>query len=201
MEQHDETRKECMQEHLPYEINMLNSTHLMLDWSDAPLLLNVVLTNALIESYCVHARTLIELFEEEDKAARNGGKQAWEALTDKFQKSGAYNDLDRKLNNQIAHLGKERKRNPADKITREDRVRLTEMLRIDLSAFKSCLKQKWSSYPLPDIADPSLTLSIAPSQEPSATGAVSLVRGTYINVPRQTTTTANIESYNVFIRR
>ena len=199
-QEHDQTRKEWMQEHLPYEINMLNSTHRLLDWTDVTLLLNGVLINALIESYCVHARALIELFKDEDNAARSGGKLAWKALTDNFQKSGTYDEYRRKLNNQIAHLGDERTCNPADKITREDRVRLTKMLRDDLSSFKQCLKQKWSSYPLPDIADPSLTLGVTSSQQLSATGAVSLVTGTYTDAPGQTTTT-NLESYNVFARK
>jgi len=78
--------KEWMQEHLPYEINMLNSTHRLLDWSDVTLLLNGVLINALIESYCVHARALIELFEDEDEAARKGGQIGVEGVDRQFSK-------------------------------------------------------------------------------------------------------------------
>ena len=51
---------EFVREHLPYEIDMLRSTYLTLyqggvDWA---------IRNALIESFCIHARNLLEFFSK-----------------------------------------------------------------------------------------------------------------------------------------
>jgi hypothetical protein len=53
-----EVRKGWIEEHLRYEIGMLNQTHRLLYWT-APALPQGVILNALIESFCVNARTLI----------------------------------------------------------------------------------------------------------------------------------------------
>jgi hypothetical protein len=48
--------KEFFVEHLPYEIDMLRDAYVLLETG----LLGRVLENLLIESFCVHARNLIE---------------------------------------------------------------------------------------------------------------------------------------------
>ncbi len=105
-----------IEEHLLYEIQMLNQTHHLLDWTD-PALPEGVILNALIESFCVHARTLIEVFRQETEATQSGnGKKQWHALTSGFVQQGQYKDYDRLLNNQISHLGELRERDPGKKI-------------------------------------------------------------------------------------
>jgi hypothetical protein len=147
-------REEWMREHLRYEIIMLNATHRLLDWSDSVDLLSPVIVNALIESYCVHARLLIILFrfeakkDKEDDKARLALTEGWSEL------AHDYKDYADKLNDQIAHLG-ERKSASPDKVNRRDRVELTKWLRDDLAMFKKRLKPRYATFDVGDIDDPS----------------------------------------------
>jgi hypothetical protein len=64
---------EIIQEHLPYEIDMLRATYQLLVATSPPA---EVIKNALIESFCVHARSLLDFFENranksDDYAAQN----------------------------------------------------------------------------------------------------------------------------------
>lgn len=155
MQKSVEKRDGWIEEHLLYEIQMLDRTHNLLDWTD-PALPEGVILNALIESFCVHARTLIEVFREETEATQSGnGQKQWHALTSGFVQRGKYKDYDKLLNNQISHLGDLRERDPVKKIDRKVRVALVNSLRQDLALFKQHLKPQWQSPPLPDISDSS----------------------------------------------
>jgi hypothetical protein len=157
MNQQEEMRKSWMAEHLPYEIAMLVETNRLLDWT-RPTPTGVIL-NALIESYSVHARNLIEIFQQEDRASREGsGVQKWAALCDGFKIAGGrYDEYVRMLNNQISHIGYEREADAAKKIDRGVRLQLTDLLRDDLVIFKQHLKPKWISFTLPDIENLTVT--------------------------------------------
>jgi hypothetical protein len=101
MQKSIETRDGWIEEHLRYEIKMLSQTHSLLDWTH-PALPEGVILNALIESFCVHARTLIEVFRQETEATQSGnGQKQWYALTSGFVQQGKYKDYDKLLNNQI----------------------------------------------------------------------------------------------------
>ena len=50
---------EIYNEHLPYEIDMLRSTYIHLTANPPPV---GVVKDALIESFCVHARSLLDFF-------------------------------------------------------------------------------------------------------------------------------------------
>jgi hypothetical protein len=193
-----EVRKGWIEEHLRYEIGMLNQTHRLLYWT-APALPQGVILNALIESFCVHARTLIEVFRKETEAtqSRNGKKQ-WLALTSGFVQQELYKDFDRLLNNQISHLGDLRETDPVKKIDRKLRVTLVDLLRRDLFLFKQHLKPEWSSPPLPDIDDFAISPPAYLAISPLPPSACSISFGTTVEIsdqPTATTTTADIGIY------
>lgn len=153
MHQQLEARRGWMKEHLPYEIRTLVGVHKRLDWTEPRL--EGLEQDVYIESYCVHARNIIELFLRESSVTTNGGGfERWSNLTEAFQLSAErYGEHVRMLNNQISHLGYERESLPTNKIDRTWRVALTKMLRTDLANFNTHLKPMWKQYPLPDIPD------------------------------------------------
>src|SRR5476649_2883387 len=86
---------EYLQQHLAYEIEMLNGTYVRIprvkgNDNDA------ILKNALIESFCLHARALFEFFRKE--SARH---EYTEAHYQFFNRESSFSQ---KLNTQIAHL-------------------------------------------------------------------------------------------------
>lgn len=83
--------KEVVEHHLPYEVDMLFATFVKLDHGIA----DTHTRNATIESFCIHARNLIEFLESDGKGVKSkavtydykafaGGKIA-KALKDKIQ--------------------------------------------------------------------------------------------------------------------
>jgi hypothetical protein len=109
---YDKKLKEFLHEHLPYEIDMFRWTYIQLQ-IPAP----VMLRNALIESFCIHSRNLLEFF--------SGSHQAWpvtdfcDAHFTPLDKSRCQSPLTR-ISNQIAHLGKSRTSDPNRKINVTD---------------------------------------------------------------------------------
>jgi AraC-like DNA-binding protein len=195
-------RDDWIKEHLRYEIGMLTQTHKLLDWTDTALPEGIIL-NALIESFCVHARTLIELFRDETEATMTGnGKLRFEALTSGFIHQGRYDDYDKLLNNQISHLGNLRERDPAKKIDRKVRVTLTNLLRQDLVTFKQCLKTQWQSPALPDIEDFSANPPAYLNVSPLPPSASSISFGTTVQIThiRGQTTNADVLSISIIQR-
>ncbi|WP_292631546.1 MULTISPECIES: hypothetical protein [unclassified Novosphingobium] len=123
--------KDILGHHLPYEFHMLQGTHAMLANREH----DTIIANALIESFCIHARLLIEFFEN---------KQGCKA---KDFTDGTYaaahlellGHLKTKLNTQIAHLTDKRTTDPNDKITLDDRSKLLAALAKEANNFATCL--------------------------------------------------------------
>jgi hypothetical protein len=106
---------------LPYELNMLEQTFLALQAVQPS-----VLGNALIESFCLHARQLIDFFENEQ-----GVTAEQFTVSDTYvakETPGIPKGLRTKLNTQIAHLTAKRTSNEADKIGPADRQLLLQKL-------------------------------------------------------------------------
>lgn len=115
------TDEEILGEHLPYELWMLRETFARLSSPPA----DAVLCNALIESFCIHARQLIEFFENKQ------GKQAKEFTGGKYAAvylSGLTNSERGKINTQIAHLTGMRTVDSAEKIGPALRAKLLTAL-------------------------------------------------------------------------
>src|SRR6516162_6299974 len=104
LKQSPEGLLEAFAHHLVYEVCMFRLTYLFLRlpaWSGE-------LANAIIESFCVHARNLIDFFSEESATPGQSdnfmgakhfcnGYAAW-------TEGGPSNDLRGRLNRQISHL-------------------------------------------------------------------------------------------------
>jgi hypothetical protein len=163
------TPEEIFQEHLHYEIDMLLATFV---WLQTPLS-DTVLVNALIESFCIHARNLDDFF-----LGRRGAKaQTYATSTYVPYAAGRISSaLDKKLNTQIAHLTDARTSDPAQKIGPKDRFDLVATLLAEVHNFAKNLQTKYqplsrlAAYPAP----PTITVPTGPTG-PSSTNAVTVV--------------------------
>src|SRR5262245_2374466 len=121
--------EEIIQVHLPYELTMLCETFERIGLASDP-----IDTNSFIESFCLHARNLIDFFENDQ------GAHAQDFLIvgehDLFSDSGKVaKPLKKKLNTQIAHLTMERTADAAKKVNDADRRELLATIAAALSRF------------------------------------------------------------------
>jgi hypothetical protein len=139
-------RKEYFEEHLWYEIWMLGETYKLLNLPRVPISEKVI-GNALIESFCTHARALIEFFD------KRRGADYYTAVP--YVRSNKYDKLKRQINNQISHVVDEgRSGEILEKIGSNERKELIDLLGPDIAIFKQTLKpphDQWRS--LPDVPD------------------------------------------------
>jgi hypothetical protein len=140
-----EEMQDILDEHLPYEVKMLFVTH---DALYPPGRLVGGDLNVVLESFCIHARNLIEMF------TRKRGER-YVLATDYIPSYSAFqgcqseiSDLYKKICEQISHLTYDRKRDPADKIQTDKHVpRARQLLEAEIKAFVRGLpvadKQVW----------------------------------------------------------
>jgi hypothetical protein len=127
-------RETYFSKHLRYEVWMLGETYKRLDWSDRPI--PDVEENALIESFCVHARVLIEFLMDSDGAD-------FYTTVEYDHKTKKYEKLKGRLNQQITLLFDGRTDETFEQITGPERTRLLDLLRPDIATFKRNLKPEY----------------------------------------------------------
>ena len=122
---------EILEHHYAYELDMLEETYSL--GREAQITLN-----AYIESFCIHARNLIEFF-------RDDGRQYVETSYTPFAATKSRIDkLNRMLNNQIAHLDiKKRTVDDDEKISANIRYELLELLGKESGEFRKHLKPEY----------------------------------------------------------
>jgi hypothetical protein len=131
---------DILAEHLPYEVQMLNFSFEVLCWT--PGILGQLPVNALIESFCIHARNLIDFFTEQSVSPKNyaGAKHyvgaSWIASGDSDYKSDS---IYGKLNEQIAHLTYGRQKDLDKKIQGPDIGSLKQVLDDEAKRFVDSL--------------------------------------------------------------
>lgn len=118
---------ELLHHHLKYEFDMLQATYARIRHSDP------IINNALIESFCIHARGLIEFFKK-DRGAKAYADSEYVPFSG--CNTTRRDALNQKLNNQIAHLLYGRTANPAEQINRADQAELKTLLEDELARFK-----------------------------------------------------------------
>jgi hypothetical protein len=131
--------KECRDVHFPYELWMLEETYERLKGLGSG-----VCRNILIESFCIHARNLIEFYRGSEKNDYMKAKF--------FTKDGIYKpkhvgdpdgeigrELYGKLNQQIAHLTKDRTSDPGKKIGHAAREAIFEAIQKETALFVSLM--------------------------------------------------------------
>ena len=133
---------------LNYEIWMLEETyHKFLN--DA-LTSDVVIKNSLIESFCVHARNIIELLERGRKYTKRG-YQAFSTVKN-------IGEIKDRLSSQISHLEHRRvaATDISNRINLQERVKILNILSAELSQFKANLSRDYEHIAIRDLAAMSL---------------------------------------------
>lgn len=162
-------KAEILGEHLPYEIHMLQATHKRL----LGVLSDQVVANALIESFCIHARQLIEFFENKQgcraKEFTGGTYQAMNLSNLETQRH--------KLNTQIAHLTARRTADSRGKIDCVEREKLLIALMCEARNFRNKLVPPYAGNfnfqeaRTLDVADSSLSVTDQTSSVTTTSGA------------------------------
>jgi hypothetical protein len=165
------TPEEIFKEHLHYEIDMLLATF---DRLRAPVY-DPVAANALIESFCIHARNLDDFF-----LGRRGAKAETYAKPSykPYDGGGISSTLDKKLNTQIAHLTDARTSDPTQKINPNDRLELVRTLLAEVHNFAKHLQSRYE--PLSRLAaylasPPPTTVGVGPTGPQSSTNAITVL--------------------------
>jgi hypothetical protein len=135
--------REAFAHHLVYEVNMFRLTYLLLQlpaWSGG-------LANAIIESFCVHARNLIDFFSEKSATPGQsnnytGAKHFSDGYT-AWTKGGPSHDLCGRLNRQISHITYDRTSKDQEKIGPKERAELVELIERELKIFSGCLRKPY----------------------------------------------------------
>lgn len=126
------TDEDILGEHLPYELWMLRQTYEKLGSPPA----DKVLCNALIESFCIHARLLLEFFgNKQGRHAEDYTGGSYRAVH-LLSLTKAEKD---KLNTQIAHMSGQRTADASKKIDRALRAKLITALEREANEFEQQL--------------------------------------------------------------
>jgi hypothetical protein len=165
---------ESREYHLNYEIWMLEETNQKHHDTDQ------VINNALIESFCVHARNLIEFFAEE---ARHYTTQSYRPFCHISRKR--LESIRGKINVQISHVKYQgRTTNDADKITARERAEIINILAAEISEFKAHLLPKYGQSEIRDLRPLTVSISFAtPPGGANVTTVPSSVSVVYFPVP------------------
>jgi len=137
---------EVLERHYTYEVDMLQGSYVYL--ANGKYARDKVVEYALIESFCIHARALIEFFVEKKRAGRYAeANYAKLQIADEPLKT-----LYRKLHQQIAHLDShERTSDPREKIGRTERNQLLGILGEQSKEFSRTLKAEYRCLKVPTI--------------------------------------------------
>jgi hypothetical protein len=143
---------EILGHHYTYELDMLEDTYGLIRDTQ-------IKQNAFMESFCIHARNLIEFF-------RGDGRQYVETSYTPFATAKSRIDkLNQILNQQIAHLDiKKRVVNDDEKISNETRYELLKILAKESIEFREHLKPEFrEAISKRTLDDPSFTPAAPPA--------------------------------------
>jgi hypothetical protein len=146
------TPAEILKTHYGYELDMLQKTYAYL--AHGKHAGDEVAENALIESFCIHARALIEFFGRKSVDGRYRADSYTNAnYTELPIDEETLKKLRRKLNKQIAHLDSphERTSDPTEKIGRCERDQLLTILKEQSEEFSDSLKAGYRCLSVPTI--------------------------------------------------
>lgn len=150
-------QKIVLEDALPYEIAMLQGTFLRLVQPPADRIVN----NALIESFCVHARQLLEFLNNKQ------GAPVADFVNANFQLQHITkldNDLVQKLNTQIAHITYRRTDQQKNKINQADRKTLLDEIIAEMRNVANNLKPEFAGLLSFDVVQaPTITVSTTAS--------------------------------------
>ena len=137
------SEQELIGEHLDYEIKMLHETRKALRGEPVP---TGIIANALMESFCIHARNLNEFFFENPRWPDI--LKASDFATSEYNKPENPHDrrlLFDKINKQISHLTKDRTSKPHEKIGTADREEMYGWVHAFLVFFDDYVRPEFRS--------------------------------------------------------
>jgi fructose-1,6-bisphosphatase len=138
---------EAFEHHLVYEVNMLRHTYLFLcvpAWSGE-------LRNALIEAFSIHARNLVEFFDQQSQTAGQaksdyqGAKHFCKSDYQAWSKGRPSQTLLGKINRQIAHLTYDRTAQEEGKLGTADLNELFNYIQQELQEFGKSLREPYAA--------------------------------------------------------
>ncbi|WP_299817001.1 hypothetical protein [uncultured Roseibium sp.] len=133
----DKILEEFLRRFLKYEVDMLRATHiLILNSPDSQIVINV-----LIESFCIHARNIIEFLK--NHGACDVDPRWFTGENYKVDRNFLKKSLGDRVNAQIAHLSHNRTTDSKKKIDAKDRKELSDAVELQLSRFYNNLKVEW----------------------------------------------------------
>jgi len=169
---------EAFEHHLVYEINMLRHTFVFLTipaWSPE-------LRNALIEAFCVHARNLVEFFDE--KSATPGQSEGYLGAKhfsngyEPWKEGGPNKVLRNRLNRQISHLTYDRTSEKEGKIGPDEQIELFKLIQREIELFGKCLRDPYkASWPFSEASKPTIDVPTNLSATNATTSISSLHLG------------------------
>jgi hypothetical protein len=126
-----------IEHHLRYEVQMLRYTHRRLGVKFS----NKCEENACIESFCIHARNLIDFLG--GKLNDDGKYAAASHFADGYSVQEVPGKLYGKLSEQIVHITYNRSDNDEEKLGPDDRKRLFELIDKEIQIFIRRLKEQY----------------------------------------------------------
>ena len=136
----DTMLEEILNEHLMYELNQLEDSLYIVRC--CPIWF---ITNAAIESWCVHARSLDDFFRN---IRSKSDDVTAEEVTSPTYTARFVTKIDRnlriKINKQIAHITRGRTRESADRVTDRDMERATPLFLNEAEAFGKQIKPEYA---------------------------------------------------------
>jgi hypothetical protein len=160
---------EYLTEHIDrHEVDMLNRTFELLRRWDETTFDRKTIHDALIESFCVHARALFELFTKET----NPGEYQHRYTREGYKHLGHYTKRRRRqLNNQVLHvLGEGRTTDDKKKITRDERLAILREIDAEWRHFKANRKGPFDKCKLRDVGPRPEYLVVSFSDSSTQTG-------------------------------
>jgi hypothetical protein len=134
LNQSREGMRELLTHHLRYEIDMLRCTFGRLHNP----LLHECDKNAFIESFCIHARNLIDFFRGNGKNCARAADFTVHRIYEvrSLTKTGLPDDLYGKLSEQIAHLTYQRTKDPTRQIGAQELQQLSDLIEDEAVNFR-----------------------------------------------------------------
>jgi hypothetical protein len=138
---------EIVEHHIPYEVQMLRAMFCYLSTPVTRFMVQQWVVNGFIETFCVHARNLIDFFREttDSRTGYAAAKHFTDATYKPFKPSRDEGVLIGKLNDQIAHVTYRRTTRDAAKIGDNERVLLLRLIEEELARFGGHLDQQYKS--------------------------------------------------------
>jgi hypothetical protein len=126
-----------LQEHLPYELDMLDAAFTFLHSPDYVKFHTPFCKNTAIESFWLHARNLIEFLTRPPSGG--AGTVSAQDFTTEFWPETVMKEMDQRINIAITHLIYGRKSEQGEKLNGHEMLRVKQHIDREIKRFEKCL--------------------------------------------------------------